>query len=543
MGTRPYRTYRYKSKDLYAITSRHMDLQSGMWICNQAYTTAASTPISDALEREAWIETVIKVLQEGVDERHRENIEDQEETMTIPEPYKDHEISFSSILDTNEWIVSNTMTAWTYVIDLGYRAFTINGQLHFNLDNMPNELKDYIDGESILHVPEAHLTTVSLWPDPEFDADAVPAEYETHQPLLVGSSGGMGGTHLEYFHLSVELVKTIISDYQGAMKYPEFAYTWPEIVRAGWQIVCAAAPSHLFCPPQSRALSSSEKYFQVLDGYRRNRLLNGMVYASSKYTVEVHFHLSGERIFHVYCWFRSCLITFCLRMDEDAYFKHKICRMVGQLQSNGRTGGIGIVISSFQMVAVAVDGSEVRHSPLLELYNTNGDVQDGVLLLVHLLSPALTTHKLPWTSPPLLPHPNPSATVPEDIIRHILPFTDGESYRFILLLVSRFMRQLCLERPRVGDYILSGINSNGTFMTLKYRGQVTEVRAKLVRTERKELLSGLFGTFQHYQTGVGDFKNITEAAAAKLKDWEPYPRRGLMWDMITGGNDLSRMRI
>ncbi|KAG9087991.1 hypothetical protein FRC06_002269, partial [Ceratobasidium sp. 370] len=539
MGTRGYRAYRYKNR----YYRQYTRLDSYPSYGGQNF---ANLIPRDALEREAWIETVIKALQEGVDQRRRDNVEDREDKITVPESYKDSEVSFEDILDTNEWVVPGIMIGWTYVIDLDYRAFTVNGVLHFNLDNMPDRLDDYIDGTSILPIPIVHLTTVSLWPDPGFDTDAVVAEYETHQPLVVTLKewGAPTWSTLSVSqHLSVELVKTIVSDYREAMENPGLAHTWVGIVRACWQIVCAAAPSHLFCPSESNAPSYKESEFRLMEEYRGNGLLNGIAYASSKYEDKVPFGISGERIFHVYCWFRSCLVAFCLRMDDDAYFKHEICRMVDKLRSNGRAGGIGIVISSFQMVVIAVDGSGVRHSPPLELYNKDGEIQDGVLLLVHLLGPALMTHKLPWTSPPLLSHPNPSTILPEDIIRHIIPFTDEDSYHFVLPLVSRFIRQLCLERPRVGDYILTGVNPDGTFRTLRCNGRVTEIRAKLVRTEREELLRGMFGTFQHHQTGVGDFENITEAGAAKLKRWVPCPRRFLMWDMIVGGKDLSRTRI
>ncbi|KAG8722135.1 hypothetical protein FRC08_006584 [Ceratobasidium sp. 394] len=541
MGTRGYRAYRYKYR--YYRQYTHWD----PYPSHGGQTFADMIP-RDALEREAWIEIIIKALQEGVDQRRRENIEDQEQTLTVPKSYKEKGISFEDILDTNEWIIPDIMIEWTYVVDLDHRAFTVNGVLHFNLDNMPNKLEDYIDGESILPIPKVHLTTVSLWPNPGFDADTALVEYETHQPQVVALEEWGTPTWKTLSvsqHLSVELVKTIVSDYREALDCPEFAHTWAGIVRICWQIICAAAPSHLFCPSQSRALSDDEDDHQTLEEYKGNCLLNGIVYASSRYADKVPFSISGESIFHVYCWFRSCLIAFCLRMDEEPYFKHEICQMVGQLRSNGRTGGVGIVMSSSQMVVVAVDGSEVRHSPLLKLYNADGEVQDAVLLLVHLLGPALMTHKLPWTSPPLLSYPNPNAGLPEDIIGNIIPFTDEESYHFVLPLVSRFIRQICLERPRVGKYILSSVNPDGTFETFKCGGQVTKMRTKLVRTERKELLRGLFGTFQHHQTGVGDFANITEAAAKLIKEWEPRPiiRRGMMWDMIVGGKDLLRTRI
>ncbi|QRV73634.1 transmembrane protein [Ceratobasidium sp. AG-Ba] len=121
-----------------------------------------------------------------------------------------------------------------------------------------------------------------------------------------------------------------------------------------------------------------------------------------------------------YCRFRDCLFEFCMRLDDDLHLKSKVVQMVNQSCKDGQTTRIGVAISRNQLVTVAADETGVRHSPALKFHDNRGGVQDGLLLLVYLLSPAMTVHKTPWTKALTTSFHGSSAILPEDVIRHIL---------------------------------------------------------------------------------------------------------------------------
>ncbi|KAG9079948.1 hypothetical protein FS749_008176 [Ceratobasidium sp. UAMH 11750] len=185
-----------------------------------------------------------------------------------------------------------------------------------------------------------------------------------------------------------------------------------------------------------------------------------------------------------------------------------------------RANEVGILISSYQVVAVAIDSSEVRRSPVMDFHNVKGDVRDGLLLLIHLLAPAATVHKIPWRATPVVPYSTSSA-LPEEVIQNILRFADDDTYHFVLPLASRFVRLLCLVRPRIGRFILTRANNDGTYQVLSTQESRAEICAKLAR-KGKKVDPGFLHVFQHHQVGVGAHSETFDKGVEVHRKRRPY---------------------
>ncbi|QRV88387.1 hypothetical protein RhiJN_16405 [Ceratobasidium sp. AG-Ba] len=88
---------------------------------------------------------------------------------------------------------------WTYVIDLDNRAFTVNGFMHFNLDNMPlgslNSHFEWVTQKNstyripkFVHPPRTpieHIATVARWPASNLDFSAIHNEYSRVAPNVL----------------------------------------------------------------------------------------------------------------------------------------------------------------------------------------------------------------------------------------------------------------------------------------------------------------------------------------------------------------------
>lgn len=107
-----------------------------------------------------------------------------------------------------------------------------------------------------------------------------------------------------------------------------------------------------------------------------------MLYASlERHNVLVTpFHIVGEGFQHTYCWFRGFFVVVCSRRDELLYIEGEVGLTVRRLRKRKRTGGVDIVLSSWQVVAVDIDEQMVRHSPVLDIHNGRKYLGDGVFL-------------------------------------------------------------------------------------------------------------------------------------------------------------------
>ncbi|KAG8734646.1 hypothetical protein FRC10_011597 [Ceratobasidium sp. 414] len=434
------------------------------------------------------------------------------------------------VVDNTAWITGEyDNVEWSYVIDLDYRAFTVKGQVHFKLDHMPRnpsfshyfEIDDEDGDETLcLPVPDEYLTTVSYWPDPTFNIGEALGAYNQLAPITVD---------LEAW---VDLVKTIVSDHKKTLAMPDLMSEFGKILLISWQVACAAAPSHVLCPAE--ATPSSEEARRAIVGHTQ--------WSGRPRIIPYQIGVDVFRYSRPYCWFRGCLVKFCLRLDEDAWLKSEVTLVVEQLRKNGRVSEVGILISSFQLVAVTVDGSEVRRSPAIEFHNAKGDVRDGLLLLIHLLGPTAAVHKIPWKSAPTAIQYGTSSTLPEEVIQNVVRFTDVDTYHFVLPLVSRLVRSMRLARPRIGNFILTRANLDGTYQVLSTQGPGTEIRARLVRkTEKVE--PGFLHVFQHHQVGVGGKSKTFEKQMEARRKRKPYESTMVSWNSLVRGKDVPTIRV
>ncbi|QRV88397.1 hypothetical protein RhiJN_16415 [Ceratobasidium sp. AG-Ba] len=494
-----------------------------------------------AERREAWIQHIIRGLEAGVAYRRETNIPDMDENEYdyIPEigdQFGKEVALFSDIASTNIWInCEYDCVDWTYVIDFDYRAFSVNGEIHFNLDNMPPHnpgIPAYFEEETPV-VPPEYLTTVSYWPNPGYDVDLVLKEYDESGATVTTAdvwSAPCWGSLSTSQHLSADLVKAIVSDYQKILSTPDFFTNYNRIIMICWQIVCAAAPSHVLCPdritPAAEGLLYSKTAIEQFDS--GGRLIPWRIVKGPKNCTRPS------------SWFRGCFIKFFYRLDDETYLKREVTKIATKIKANGCVNGnIGIIMSSWQIVAVAVDGSDIRHTPALDFYDGKGGVRDGLLLLIHLLSPALTVSKTPWTKPHSLSC-SPSSVLPQEVLQHILRYADDDSYHFTLPLVSRLVRSMCLARPRVGGFILTGHNSNGTYRALSTRDSTEDVKVRLVRNGNKAK-EGLVCSFQHHQVGTGrDAEAFLKRIAAGQRN---RGARNIGWDQLTRGTLVPTMRV
>ncbi|KAG9080029.1 hypothetical protein FS749_008156 [Ceratobasidium sp. UAMH 11750] len=303
-----------------------------------------------------------------------------------------------------------------------------------------------------------------------------------------------------------------------------------KVLLIGWQVACAAAPSHVLCPAESSPSSEEAR-----------AIVANAPWINSPRTIP-QIHVNVRKFSRSYCWFRGCLVKSCLRLDHDAWLKLEVTQMVEQLRKNGRASEVGILISSYQVVAVGIDSSEVRRSPVMDFHNVKGDVRDGILLLIHLLAPAATVHKIPWRTVPTVPYSISSRTLPEEVIQNVLRFADDDMYHFVLPLVSRLVRSLCLARPRIGRFILTRANNDGTYQALSTQESGAEIRAKLAR-KGKKVDPEFLHVFQHHQVGVGAHSETFDKGVEAHRKRRPYEPTKISWEWLMRGKDVPTMRV
>ncbi|CUA77003.1 hypothetical protein RSOLAG22IIIB_12468 [Rhizoctonia solani] len=482
MGTRGYTAYRYKGKYY------------------RKYIKTAAYPKSCGLGFLWSIPRKPEALKNWKNELSKKLLKREEEAC-----YESSKLDGENICTDSNWTLGAAHIQWTYVIDLDNHVFTVNGLLHFKLDNLPPlkrsgselEFVDYFcedpNGGSLPKIPEEHLTSLEFWPQPTFDAEKAQQEYTILQLRIAALSewnAPKWGTLSVAQHLSISLIKTLIEDYSDELALCYYSATWTKLSVFRWNVANAAATSHLLCPPPPR--------------------------------VPCHDATSAT-------------------LDEPAYMTHEVVRMVQHLRKNGRTEGVGIIMSGWHVMAVTVHGSDVRHSPVLDLHDGK-EPKDGALLLMHLLSPAFTRSKAPWITS-FEPH-NPSYSnrpnVPEEVLRQIIYLTDFETYA-CLSKVSHYFRSIYLAEPRIGNYTLfayEGVSPNsetifrvrGIDSTDSRLAILTRVKTSLDPTQKALLLHrydwdfdltdpilqpGLGGMFQYHKSGS---KRSSPAATEEIKE-------------------------
>ncbi|CUA73507.1 Bifunctional uridylyltransferase/uridylyl-removing enzyme [Rhizoctonia solani] len=509
MGTRGYEAYRYKGKYY-----RH-------YIRCNAYPEDSGCSSLDSIPRnpkslEKWIQAMSKKL------LHEEARGDYD--------------SDDDIRTDSDWTLCMGDVRWTYVIDLDNRVFTVNGILHFKFNNLPPLKRSgsklgFVDYFSESYeapypeIPAEYLASPPLdfWSEMTFDAERGKQEYPALQLTLAALSewnAPTWDTLSAAQHLSINLIKTLVYDYSDELALCWYSGIWTKLGVFCWKVANAAATSHLICPPTGTQPGRGIGY--VLDvGHSRS-------FVMPRPHSTIHYCLEHEKIRSRFYWFRGCLVTFAPRLDEPVYMAHKVAQMVRKLRKNDSTEGVGIIMSGWHLIAVTVHGSDVRHSPVLDLHDGK-EPKDGALLLMHLLSPTFTSLKAPWLTPLKLHSPSYSnrPNVPDEVLRQIIYFTGFESH-IRLSEVSRYFRSIYLSEPRIGNYTLlsyEGVSLKSEPMFRVRRidqtdaqlATLTRVKTSMHRSQKAVALrkyeqhfprttpiikAGLGGMFQYHKTGI-----------------------------------------
>ncbi|KAF8750892.1 hypothetical protein RHS01_09037 [Rhizoctonia solani] len=512
MGTRGFLAYRHKG-NIIVYTSTMTLIQACMRDTAQVpYVLPVDLFGLTKGGGAEWIDKITKAL------------EDKEKRIRLltgnPFPFKDEDNSDEetgrdeaskdrSILGDSDrsWTLGAAFIEWTYVFDFDDRVFTVNGAVNFRFDNMPPRkrrphgfsLTDYLESFVRVKIPEKHIKILKPWPPPRFDTIQAESQYRQLEPRTVPlSEWGCPSWDIltTSQHLASSLVKTLVHDYSDELALAHYPSVWHKIGLFCWQVANAAAPSHLICPPLDATPKSSSLYV------------------------------------------RADLVKHTGTTDPKRD---------------------RIIMSGWHVIAVAVDGPTVRQSPVLDLHD--GDqLGEGVLMLMHLLSPTLTVAKTPWASESLDRQSVATFRLPHDVLQQIIHLTDWDTY-VSLSFVSRYFRSVYLAYPRVGDSILlgyeSGTNSEPVFK-VKTNGSPCSTLARLVRIESNVdnrlplwrynskcymncvLRPGLAGTFQYLQSGTGLSDNTI---AAKEKNFFGHGVPRALFKDVVGGDKYPEMRI
>ncbi|KAG8736202.1 hypothetical protein FRC12_017731, partial [Ceratobasidium sp. 428] len=201
--------------------------------------------------------------------------------------------------------------------------------------------------------------------------------------------------------LSVKLVQTILVDHSDIFSNSDVADQRSIHNLCCWQIISAAAPSLLVCPPMgqnqpdppvdpmmARAAyvydAAKPHHFEgnilMDEGYKDQSEL--MYYQYVKWRTTKSWD-------HVYWTLRGCLVVFCPRLDAPEYLQSEVLSTVTMLRTSSSGKSVAIVYSGKHVMAVSVDGNTVRHTPAVLVHDRKLSVQSGILMIIHLLGPQL----------------------------------------------------------------------------------------------------------------------------------------------------------
>ncbi|EUC58396.1 hypothetical protein RSOL_250400, partial [Rhizoctonia solani AG-3 Rhs1AP] len=104
----------------------------------------------------------------------------------LAEPDESGGVQIRNASDSS-WILGEYHIRWVYVIDLDNRVFTVNGVIHFRLDNLPSgdDLCYYLQREARFELPAKLIKSIDLWPPPRFDTAQAQQTYDQLCPLVV----------------------------------------------------------------------------------------------------------------------------------------------------------------------------------------------------------------------------------------------------------------------------------------------------------------------------------------------------------------------
>ncbi|KAB5593909.1 CHD5 domain containing protein [Ceratobasidium theobromae] len=419
------------------------------------------------------------------------------------------------VLDNPDWLWQ-CEGDWVYVIDFDNYVFGIGLRyryVYIKLDNMVPDypgLGGYFNLEEGAKIPNNHLTIdVDLWPDTGLDASEVRQKYNDLQAVIVSPSE-WGAPTWETLSISQQLSVCVLKPFVRKSAYTVgsayFSRNWDNIEKFHYRVISIAAPSDIVCPPQAEA-------YRVL--YSSGRSVTPEEDSDEEEPDRRWFspRLKDTGLWRLYRppRFRGCLIALCSRLDEPVSLMHEVGRAVEILRKSTHTR-VGILISRWQIVAVAIHGSKVCHSPALDFNNGNGELCKGILLMMHLLSPLFTTPKTPWSDPPLHKPSSTPMRLPLEIIEYIIHLADFKTY-LNLRSLSRTIRDLCLARPQVGQYTILGKRpGRNNVFKVQHKKSSSPMDATFTRIKGRRRVPCVGGTWDMLGNG--------EEAKGSDSDWE-----------------------
>ncbi|KAG8778541.1 hypothetical protein FRC12_024932 [Ceratobasidium sp. 428] len=466
-------------------------------------------PVSSS-DRPAWIQSQRKRL-EGL------------------APYT-HETEYKIMAEENNCLISgNTPYGQTYVLDFDNEVFTVHGTIHFSLHYLPlatwrqyitfttpsppyGLARDAMDSSA----PLEYIGTVWRLPKVTLETRELDENYNSlHAVETKASDWGVPnwGDLSPSQALSIQLVQAILTDHADVFANPDVADQRGTHNLSCWQLVSAAAPSLLVCPPgldesgyaESLPRSESEGYrFRWVEG--RDRCLRGNIHPARGDVLEfrkIMREKKRDNWDYIRWTLRGCLIMFCPRLDTDELVKSEVVATVAALNGSPSGKSVGVVYSGKHVMAVAIDGGIVRHTPALLVHDLKLNIQDGALLLVHLLSSQLGNKTFRGLSQCRNTARSLSGGVfPAEILTEIIHYSDYEVY-LQFFQVSHQTRSVCLSYPRVNESILLHAHAvNGGFM-VRDRVSGCQYSAHMRRVDWNMPHPCLHSSFHLRQAGFG----------------------------------------
>ncbi|CEL58745.1 hypothetical protein RSOLAG1IB_08791 [Rhizoctonia solani AG-1 IB] len=489
MGTEGYFAYRYKGNFTH---EKHDELLNKYYLgkyyrrclaCD-ANPSGHGQRFANAIPRspsalKQWVSDKMKMLDNckiSDDEVVHPDLPDDDSLDSLEDDDLGYELS-----NDIDWTSMTSFDEFTYVVDLDNHVFTVNGTTHLKLDNMPPRepgLGIYFESEDdpedrskIPEIPsEYRAKEVNLWPTPNFDVKKRQQQYEALDSTVTPATewGAPVWNQLTVSQrFSIDLTHCLLNKYSAKAALAYTPHIRKSIGRFCWNILCAATPSVPLSLEEAEEHPESNNLDRALSPPSTNYPTARFVPYRLVYDLDSKPSTVSTSIYDThYCWVRDRFITFCLRLSDPAYVAHEIELMVEKIRLRGHEDCIGIILSSQQeMIAVAVDNGlkstrKVRHTPVLTINpdpTMPGQASEGLLLMIHLLSPLFTTRQPPWRTS--WPHQTPMSwnwpKLPVEVLQRIIRYSTTSDY-LSLCRVSKSIRSVCLAHPRFSDYTILG---------------------------------------------------------------------------------------
>ncbi|KAG8703579.1 hypothetical protein FRC09_004080 [Ceratobasidium sp. 395] len=453
-------------------------------------------------------------------------IQSQRKRLESLTPYA-HETEEEIMAEENNCLIPNGgLYEAAYVLDFDNEVFTVHGTIHFSLHHLPlatwkqyvsrsGSAPDYLIRSTMKSsAPLEYVGTVWRLPKVSLDTYELDENYESLHAVETKASdwGVPNWDDLSPSQaLSVKLVQAILVDHADVFTNPDVADQRGIHNLCCWQLVSAAAPSLLVCRPR-RDKPSRAKFLMLPEiddpGYTeiaRPRYFQGNIcpQETREHGLEFRETMREKKRdnWDYICWtLRGCLIVFCPRLDTDEFVKSEVVATVAALNGSPSGKSVGIVYSGKHVMAVAIDGGIVQHTPALPMHDLKLNIQGGALLLVHLLSVQLGNKTFRGLSQRYSPtHSLSGGVFPVEILSEIIHCSDYEVYSQFFQ-VSRYTRFVCLSYPRVNESILLHAVNGGFMVRDRTTGHQYSAHMRRVRWSMHPYLHN---SFHLRQVGFG----------------------------------------